>query len=54
MTRAGIVGATGYTGAELVRILAGHPEIELTTLTSRNYAGVQFAQVYPAMAGVIG
>jgi len=53
MTRAGIVGATGYTGAELVRILAGHPEIELTILTSRNYAGEKFVSVYPAMAGVI-
>ncbi len=53
MTRAGIVGATGYTGAELVRILAGHPEIELTILTSRNYAGEKFARVYPAMAGAV-
>jgi N-acetyl-gamma-glutamyl-phosphate reductase len=53
MTRAGIVGATGYTGAELVRILAGHPEIELTILTSRKYAGEKFARVYPAMAGVV-
>jgi N-acetyl-gamma-glutamyl-phosphate reductase len=53
MNRVGIVGATGYTGAELVRILAGHPEIQLTMLTSRNYAGEKFAQVYPAMAGVV-
>lgn len=53
MTRVGIVGATGYTGAELVRILAGHPEIQLTVLTSRNFAGEKFAQVYPAMAGVV-
>ena len=35
MTRIGVVGATGYTGAELVRILAMHPEVELTVLTSR-------------------
>lgn len=53
MTRVGIVGATGYTGAELVRVLAGHPEIELTILTSRNYAGEKFTRVYPAMAGVV-
>ena len=53
MTRAGIVGATGYTGAELVRLLAGHPEIELTILTSRKYAGEKFARVYPAMAGAV-
>ena len=51
MTRVAIVGATGYAGAELVRILAGHPETEITVLTSRQYAGVRFDQVYPAMAG---
>jgi len=51
MTRVAVVGATGYAGAELVRILAGHPEAELTVLTSRRYAGLRFDQVYPAMAG---
>ena len=51
MTRIAVVGATGYAGAELVRILAGHPQIELTVLTSRQYAGIRFDQVYPAMAG---
>jgi len=51
MTRVAVVGATGYAGAELVRILAGHPETEITVLTSRQYAGIRFDQVYPAMAG---
>jgi N-acetyl-gamma-glutamyl-phosphate reductase len=51
MIRAGIVGATGYAGAELVRILSGHPQVELTVLTSRQFAGVKFDAVYPAMAG---
>jgi N-acetyl-gamma-glutamyl-phosphate reductase len=51
MNRVAIVGATGYAGAELVRILAGHPATELTVLTSRQYAGVRFDHVYPAMAG---
>jgi len=51
MTRVAVVGATGYAGAELVRILAGHPQTELTVLTSRQYAGVRFDQVYPALAG---
>ena len=51
MTRVAVVGATGYAGAELVRILAGHPETELTVLTSRQFAGVRFDQVYPPMAG---
>lgn len=51
MVRVAVVGATGYAGAELVRILARHPETELAVLTSRQYAGVRFDQVYPAMAG---
>lgn len=53
MTRVAVVGATGYAGAELVRILAGHPEAEVTILTSRRYAGAKFDQVYPAMAGMV-
>ncbi|MBW1845655.1 MAG: N-acetyl-gamma-glutamyl-phosphate reductase [Deltaproteobacteria bacterium] len=52
MIRVGIVGATGYTGAELVRLLSVHPEIELKALTSRQYEGVRFDTVYPALAGV--
>lgn len=53
MIRAAVVGATGYAGAELVRILAGHPEVVLTALTSRQYADVAFDSIYPAMAGII-
>lgn len=53
MTRVAVVGATGYAGAELVRLLAGHPKIELTVLTSRQYAGQRFDGVYPALAGVV-
>lgn len=53
MTRVAVVGATGYAGAELVRLLAGHPHIELTVLTSRKYAGQSFESVYPAMSGVV-
>ena len=53
MIRVAIVGATGYAGAELVRILAGHPETELTVLTSRQFAGQRFDRVYPAMAGMV-
>jgi len=47
----GIIGATGYAGAELVRLLSGHPHVTLTVLTSRQYAGVRFDKVYPAMQG---
>ena len=51
MIRVGVIGATGYAGAELVRILCGHPNISLTILTSRQYAGVKFDTVYPSMRG---
>ncbi|MFZ0241231.1 MAG: N-acetyl-gamma-glutamyl-phosphate reductase [Desulfobacterales bacterium] len=54
MTRVAVVGATGYAGAELVRLLAGHPKIDVTVLTSRQYAGQRFDSVYPAFAGVVG
>jgi len=53
MIRVGVIGATGYAGAELVRILCGHPDIELTVITSRQYAGVKFDTVYPSMRGVV-
>ena len=53
MTRVAVVGATGYAGAELVRILSDHPETRLTVLTSRQYAGIRFDEVYPAMTGIV-
>lgn len=52
MIRAGIVGATGYAGAELVKILSAHPHVELTAVTSRQYAGVPFAQAFPFLRGL--
>jgi N-acetyl-gamma-glutamyl-phosphate reductase len=54
MIRIGIVGATGYAGAELVRILSGHPDVSLMVLTSRQYAGQSFEKIYPAFKGLIG
>jgi N-acetyl-gamma-glutamyl-phosphate reductase len=53
MTRVAVVGATGYAGAELVRILSGHAETELKVLTSRQFAGERFDRVYPALAGIV-
>jgi N-acetyl-gamma-glutamyl-phosphate reductase len=53
MIRVGVVGATGYAGAELVRILAGHPDVDLTVITSRQYAGKPFAKIYPAMTHIV-
>jgi N-acetyl-gamma-glutamyl-phosphate reductase len=52
MLAVGIVGATGYAGAELVRILAGHPQVDLRILTSRQYAGQAFSDIYPAFQGL--
>lgn len=47
MIKAAIVGATGYAGAELVRLLAQHRQVELVALTSHSYSGQSFEQVYP-------
>jgi len=53
MIRVAVVGATGYAGAEIVRILYNHPGIRLTMLTSRQYAGVAFDNVFPSMTGAV-
>lgn len=42
-----IIGATGYAGAELVRLLSGHPEAELVALTTQSYVDMPFWEVYP-------
>lgn len=47
MIRVGIVGGSGYTGVELVRILSQHPEVSVSVVTSRQYAGQKVAAVYP-------
>lgn len=53
MARVGIIGGTGYAGAELVRLLSGHPGVTLSVITSRQFAGARFSDVYPAMKGVV-
>lgn len=53
MIRVGIIGSTGYAGAELVKILSRHPEVEITVLTSRQYEGIPFTDVYPFLRGVV-
>ncbi len=47
MIKAGIVGGTGYTGVELLRILCMHPQVELTVITSRGEAGKEVADLFP-------
>ena len=51
MIRAGIVGGTGYTGVELLRLLAGHPDTELSVITSRSEAGRPVADMFPNLRG---
>ncbi len=52
-TRIGIIGATGYTGLELLRFLIHHPQIEIAALTSQKYAGTEIGQVFPALTNQI-
>ena len=51
MIKVGIVGGTGYTGVELLRILAVHPEVEVKCITSRSEAGMPVADMYPNLRG---
>lgn len=53
MIKVGIIGATGYAGAELVRLLSRHPKVELTALTSQTYAGKTMWEVFPHLYGVV-
>lgn len=53
MIRAGILGGSGYTGVELLRLLAGHPRAEVVGITSRAHAGVAVAEVFPSLRGVV-
>ena len=49
MVKAGIVGGTGYTGIELLRLLAQHPRVELKAITSRKEAGTPVAAMFPSL-----
>lgn len=50
--KVGVVGATGYTGAELVRLLIHHPDINLEIITSQSNAGQTFSSVHPHFTGL--
>jgi N-acetyl-gamma-glutamyl-phosphate reductase len=51
MIKVGIVGGTGYTGVELLRLLSRHPDVELTAITSRKEAGLRVDAMYPSLRG---
>jgi len=53
MIKVGIVGGTGYTGVELLRILATHPEVQLTAITSRKEDGMPVADMFPSLRGYV-
>ena len=53
MIKVGIAGATGYAGAEIVKLIAGHPEAELTAVTSRSYKGRSMGDLFPAMRNLV-
>lgn len=53
MIKVGIVGGTGYTGVELLRLLAQHPEVELSAITSRGEAGSLVADMFPSLRGSV-
>ena len=48
--KAGIVGASGYTGAELLRLLSGHPDIEVAVVTAHSHAGQAVGAHTPSLA----
>lgn len=51
MVNIGIVGGTGYTGVELMRLLANHPDVELKVITSRSNSGTAVADLFPNLRG---
>jgi len=51
MIKVAIVGASGYTGVELLRILVRHPEVEISCVTSRQHEGLPISQVFPSLHG---
>ena len=53
MLKVGIVGASGYTGEELARILSRHPEVEITVATSRQFAGKNMGEVFPNLRDLV-
>lgn len=53
MIKTAIVGATGYTGSELVHILTHHPEVQLEAITSESKAGQRFSDIHPQFRGIM-
>jgi N-acetyl-gamma-glutamyl-phosphate reductase len=54
MAKVGIIGASGFTGAELLRLCAGHPDLDVAVATGDSQAGKPVAQLYPSLAAAYG
>lgn len=52
--RVGVIGASGYTGAEMLRLLHGHPDLDLVVATGDSKAGTRIADLYPSLAAAYG
>jgi N-acetyl-gamma-glutamyl-phosphate reductase len=52
MHKVAVIGASGYTGVELLRLLAGHPAVTVTCVTSRQQAGQPLGEAFPSLAGI--
>src|SRR3954447_7661419 len=51
MAKVGIIGASGFTGAELLRLCAGHPDLDVAVATGDTQAGTRAAALYPSLVG---
>src|ERR1700675_1877645 len=54
MHQVGVIGASGYAGAELLRLAAGHPELDVVLATGDTQAGTPVAELYPSLAPAYG
>ena len=54
MHRVAIIGASGFTGAEFLRLCAGHPEFQVVAATGETQAGTRIADLYPSLAAAYG
>ncbi len=51
MIKAGIIGGTGYTGIELLRLLLSHPQVEVVAISSRSLDGKRVDSIFPSLIG---
>ena len=52
--KAGVIGATGYAGLEIVRLLLSHPFVEVAAVSSVSFEGRAISEIYPQLTGIFG